>query len=603
MSMHWYERFIRRNASIATRMAEPLARKRRQAMDPAHIAMYFEKLRDVIKRNHITAERIIMLDETGFQREGSKTRRVVGIAGARSVYTAGGNNATQHVSVCGIHNALGDRLSAVVITTGQRITEAEVEGVGDDLYFCKSASGGMEPAIFNDVLTKVILKHVEPPPTPENKLLVIIDSHYSHHDLSTIELCITNHVELLSYEPNSTYALQPPDVGLFAPFKAHMRAEQAAFFDEHPHGSIAMNALLQMISRSYAKSFSVDAVKNAVAACGIWPVDPSRVKRMNALSKHTDTRTLVHALPLLLYTCAAKLNLSIPYREPSAATAARAPLRRRSSVGTDGNVAPADVLGPDYVTACRLPTPMESNAELCARVVLMRNLALGAALNGQKKAAKNGDSAPPPGKKKRAPSVDGRATLWTSSTVVASLREAEKERREAEALKKSNAEARKRKREKNMVEGMAKDDAKKRKVAGTDVAYHTNAAITHFMSSAAGIELNMKYEALLRKVPRTSGVPVARRHPHVAHAHDGRAAPGQGARLGGVRGGEHVDGGERAAAHRRRRQGLPSRDARAPPTHPRGRRRQLLLVHAVHGGDGLDAAVGRPEGGNVGAHD
>lgn len=54
-------------------------------------------------------------------------------------------------------------------------------------------------------------------------ILLLLDGHRSHVNLTVKDLCIANEIILYCFPPNTTHIMQPTDVGFLKPFKDNWR--------------------------------------------------------------------------------------------------------------------------------------------------------------------------------------------------------------------------------------------------------------------------------------------------------------------------------------------------------------------------------------------
>ena len=60
----------------------------------------------------------------------------------------------------------------------------------------------------------------------EHRVLLVLDNHFSHLNVETLNLVKENGVVMLSFPPHCSHKLQPLDVSIFVPFKKYCAAVQ-----------------------------------------------------------------------------------------------------------------------------------------------------------------------------------------------------------------------------------------------------------------------------------------------------------------------------------------------------------------------------------------
>lgn len=66
-------------------------------------------------------------------------------------------------------------------------------------------------------------------PSPEKKVLLLLDNHESHKFYPALEYARENNVILLSFPPHTTHRLQPLDVAVYGPIKTFYEQEINTF--------------------------------------------------------------------------------------------------------------------------------------------------------------------------------------------------------------------------------------------------------------------------------------------------------------------------------------------------------------------------------------
>ena len=73
----------------------------------------------------------------------------------------------------------------------------------------------------NEVIFMQFLEHFisNVRPSVEKPVLLLIDNHESHVNISIIELAKRSGIILITFHPHTTHKMQPLDCGVFDPFK------------------------------------------------------------------------------------------------------------------------------------------------------------------------------------------------------------------------------------------------------------------------------------------------------------------------------------------------------------------------------------------------
>ncbi|XP_065667627.1 uncharacterized protein LOC136087926 [Hydra vulgaris] len=161
---------------------------------------------------------IFSLDETGlrtnptagqiFVRKTSKTVYYVVPSCGKSMYT---------VLFCGSAN--GQCLPPFVVYKAIHLYDAWCQNGPENAMYVVTKSGWRVDYIFESWIDRFII-HVKDYAKP---VLLLCDRHSSHINYFTVKKALYNHKILLCLPPNTSHALQPLDVGVFAPLKSHWK--------------------------------------------------------------------------------------------------------------------------------------------------------------------------------------------------------------------------------------------------------------------------------------------------------------------------------------------------------------------------------------------
>ena len=80
----WWERFMRDHSGLSFRVPQALNEARAQRANPIIVNDYFKKLKEIIEKYSLTADRIWNMDETGFVLN-PELCKVIAKKGARQV--------------------------------------------------------------------------------------------------------------------------------------------------------------------------------------------------------------------------------------------------------------------------------------------------------------------------------------------------------------------------------------------------------------------------------------------------------------------------------------------------------------------------------------
>lgn len=203
---------------LSRRKSEILTRARAEGLSNFIVDEFFKMYEKILKDNNLDnhPERIFNLDETGLGTDPTKGKVFVPKSASVTYSRSGGAGRLQY-SVLFVASASGERYPPCVIFKGRGDLQSTwAQGGPPGALYGVTESGWMQDYIFEKWLIAFAnqVKHLEKP------VLVIFDGHGSHLTYNVTCVARANEIILLCLPPNTSHALQPLDVGVFAPMKS-----------------------------------------------------------------------------------------------------------------------------------------------------------------------------------------------------------------------------------------------------------------------------------------------------------------------------------------------------------------------------------------------
>ncbi|XP_059073557.1 uncharacterized protein LOC131874281 [Cryptomeria japonica] len=109
--------------------------------------------------------------------------------------------------------------------------------------------------------------------SPTNIHLLIFDSHRSHVALTTIHEAKSLGIDLLALSAHTSHKLQPLDLSVFSPFKAHFKSERSKWMAKHPHIEIRRTELAELASKAFKLALTSENIIAGFQRTRIWPLN------------------------------------------------------------------------------------------------------------------------------------------------------------------------------------------------------------------------------------------------------------------------------------------------------------------------------------------
>lgn len=222
-SKMWLYRFLRRwGGDVVGRKVKSVTLAT-AAVNEMAIRLYFQRVELYIRANNLfpilhERNQVGNCDETYLPFTSNDTQ-VFTRRGRRKGTKKNHCDPKTHLTVLHTILADGSFLSPYVVYNNERMPPEVTQNFpAEGVERGKTKSGWMDPETFLDYLKKVVKPYLSRNDITDGFLL-LVDNHWSHTSLEVAEYCRDNQIHLLCLYPNSTFILQPLDVGVFGAFK------------------------------------------------------------------------------------------------------------------------------------------------------------------------------------------------------------------------------------------------------------------------------------------------------------------------------------------------------------------------------------------------
>lgn len=164
------------------------------------------------------------------------------------------------------------------------------------LYGC-TKSGWMEDSVFESWFIH-FAKYVENMKKPA---LLLFDGHASHLTYQTVKCVMENKIIILCLPPNTSHALQPLDVGVFAPFKAKWKEILKHWFRETRLKTVDKAVFPALVKKLFLNMSGKNAVKG-FSGSGLVPVNKEVVHQRIVSTEFIQNKTHIIANTPLVIT-------------------------------------------------------------------------------------------------------------------------------------------------------------------------------------------------------------------------------------------------------------------------------------------------------------
>lgn len=108
-------------------------------------------------------------------------------------------------------------------------------------------------------------------------MILFIDNASSHLSVEISTFCEEEGIVLIALLPNTTFILQPIDVGINSSVKRFWRKQIETERSKNPEFSVTVSNFHIVMEKALKKAFKTENAVNAFRACGLQPFDPNAV--------------------------------------------------------------------------------------------------------------------------------------------------------------------------------------------------------------------------------------------------------------------------------------------------------------------------------------
>ncbi len=281
----WWNEFRKRHKrSINLRKPDTIAAQRSAMSNLNVIRRHFNTLETVLNENDIfnKPDKMFNVDESGLNLQLRKGKVLVAAKQSHSYSKAKGNRG--HVTVNCCISASGQVVPPFIIYE-ECMPSGNYEERGPfGALYGKSPNGYMDGTLFKFWLEKQFI----PNTAHLGRRILIIDGHGSHITLDVIDVARNADIILYCLPPHTTHILQPLDVSIYGPLKAHFSKItdqiQLIRLGITENVTICKTEFSLVFKIAFEETLSLANIKAAFSKCGIYPFNPHVVLQSKKLS-------------------------------------------------------------------------------------------------------------------------------------------------------------------------------------------------------------------------------------------------------------------------------------------------------------------------------
>lgn len=267
----WYYSFMKRHDFLSLRQPEKISMARASGFNKQNVYEFFNILEKCVDENGFTALTIFNVDESGFSTVQKKNQKIIAKRGKHQVGGISSGERGVNTTIVCCASAAGQCIPPMIIFKRKRMAPELAIGASPGAIVTISDTGYINTELFVTWLEHFI-KHVKP--SPENKMLLLLDGHTTHSkNLDALILARQHGVVLLQLPGHTTHRLQPLDVSFFKPMETYFSQAVETFLRTNPGSTVSQYNMTVLLSDAFAKTATISTIANGFKKSGIWPVD------------------------------------------------------------------------------------------------------------------------------------------------------------------------------------------------------------------------------------------------------------------------------------------------------------------------------------------
>nr|XP_012554776.2 MFS-type transporter clz9-like [Hydra vulgaris] len=150
----------------------------------------------------------------------------------------------------------------------------------------------------NDVIFLQFLEHFinNVRPSIEKPVLLLMDNHESHLNISVIELAKKSGIVLMTFHPHTTHKMQPLDRGVFRPFKTFYKNAMNNWMISPGNAgkSVTIYDISYLVGQAYPHAFVPNNIINSFKCTGFYPFNENIFTDIDFLAANVTDRPIVN---------------------------------------------------------------------------------------------------------------------------------------------------------------------------------------------------------------------------------------------------------------------------------------------------------------------
>lgn len=243
----WYYAFMKRHSNLSLRTPEQTSLNRVKALCRENVDVFFRHLQDVYTPHPFPPESIYNMDETGFSTVPTKIGKVISLKGMKRVGKIASAERGTMITMALAVSALGNSIPPLFLFPRKNMQTYFMDNASPGAVGYANESGWMQQTEFVRFMEHFLkFSHS----SKDRPTLLLLDNHGSHLSVEAIDMAAENGITLLSFPPHCSHRMQPLDVSVYGPLKAHYKKQCDSWMTQNAGKVLEIRHIPELVSKS-----------------------------------------------------------------------------------------------------------------------------------------------------------------------------------------------------------------------------------------------------------------------------------------------------------------------------------------------------------------
>ncbi|XP_065654929.1 uncharacterized protein LOC136081532 [Hydra vulgaris] len=293
ISEQWLRDFRKRyNNKLSLRKPQPTSLGRSSAFNRETVRIVYKNYKNVLERYHFDPSNIWNCDETGITTV-HVPPKILAPKGKKQIGSITSAERGNNVTMIAAINATGNSIPPLLVFPRAKFKDYMLNNCPPGSVGAANKSGWSNEVIFVQFLEHFI-SNVRP--SIKKPVLLLMDNHESHVNISVIELAKKSGIVLMTFHPHTTHKMQPLDRGVFGPFKTFYNNAMNNWMISPGNADkpVTIYDISYLVGQAYPHAFVPNNIINSFKCTGFYPFNENIFTDIDFLAANVTDRPIVN---------------------------------------------------------------------------------------------------------------------------------------------------------------------------------------------------------------------------------------------------------------------------------------------------------------------